>query len=139
MLYYIKRYPLSLIVILAVIYLSFFKPPSTELNEIPYIDKVAHVCMYFGMAGMLWLEFLRSHRDHLSPIRHAWIGAFLCPVLFSGCVELLQEYCTTYRGGDWMDFAANTTGVLLASLIGYFLVRPRMMRKRRSRMVDYHR
>ena len=39
----------------------------------------------------------------------------LCPVLFSGVVELLQAYCTTYRGGDWWDFAANTAGALLAS------------------------
>jgi hypothetical protein len=43
---------------------------------------------------------------------------------------LLQEYCTTYRGGDWMDFAANTTGAVLASLIGYFIVRPRMLSKK---------
>lgn len=130
MLFYIKKYPLSLLIIFAVIYLSFFKPPSTELSTIPYIDKVVHICMYFGMSGMLWLEFLRAHRDGSSPMWHAWIGAFLLPVLFSGCVELLQEYCTTYRGGDWMDFAANTTGAALASLIAYFIVRPRMMRAR---------
>ena len=51
---------------------------------------------------------------------------FVCPVLFSGMVELLQEYCTTYRGGDWLDFAANTTGAVLASMVGYFILRPRM-------------
>lgn len=126
----IKKYPFSLLIIFAVIYLSFFKPPSTELNTIPYIDKVAHVCMYFGMSGMLWLEFLRAHRDGSSPMWHAWVGAFLCPILFSGCVELLQEYCTTYRGGDWMDFAANAAGATLATAIGYFIVRPRMMKRR---------
>mgnify|MGYP000757524850 FL=1 len=86
--------------------------------------------MYFGMSGMLWLEFLRAHRRDHTPVWHAWVGAFICPVLFSGCVELLQEYCTTYRGGDWMDFAANTTGAVLASLIGYFIVRPRMLSKK---------
>lgn len=129
MLYYIKKYPLSLVIIAAVIYLSFFKPPSTELSTIPNLDKIAHVCMYFGMSGMLWIEFIRSHRDHSSPMWHAWIGAFLCPILFSGCVELLQEYCTTYRGGDWLDFAANATGATLASLIGCFVVRPWMLKK----------
>ena len=115
MLYFIKKYPLSLLVILAVIYLSFFRPPSTELSTIPNIDKVVHVCMYFGMSGMLWLEFLRAHRRDYAPLWHAWVGALLCPVLFSGAVELLQAYCTTYRGGDWWDFAANTAGALLAS------------------------
>lgn len=115
MLYFLKKYPVSLLVILAVIYLSFFRPPSTELSTIPNIDKVVHVCMYFGMSGMLWLEFLRAHRRERAPLWHAWVGALLCPVLFSGMVELLQAYCTTYRGGDWLDFAANTAGALLAS------------------------
>ncbi|HJA84372.1 MAG TPA: VanZ family protein [Candidatus Bacteroides intestinavium] len=115
MLYFLKKYPVSLLVILAVIYLSFFRPPSTELSTIPNIDKVVHVCMYFGMSGMLWLEFLRAHRRDRAPLWHAWVGALLCPVLFSGMVELLQAYCTTYRGGDWLDFAANTAGALLAS------------------------
>ncbi|MCD8183660.1 MAG: hypothetical protein LUE99_11970 [Bacteroides sp.] len=129
MLYYIKKYPVSLAIILLVIYLSFFKPPKTELDTIPNIDKVVHLCMYFGMSGMLWLEFLRAHKEDCAPLWHAWIWALLCPVLFSGAVELLQEYCTTYRGGDWMDFAANNTGAVLVSLVAYFVVRPRMMRK----------
>lgn len=129
MLYYIKKYPVSLLIILTVIYLSFFKPPTTDLSNIPYIDKIVHICMYLGMFGMLWLEFLRAHQKGDSPLWHAWVGAFVCPVLFSGMVELLQEYCTTYRGGDWLDFAANTAGALIASLIGYFVLRPRMAQK----------
>ena len=116
MIRYIRQYPVSICIILAVIYLSFFKPPQTDIGSIPGMDKVVHVCMYFGLSGMLWLEFIRAH-----PLWHAWIGALLCPVLFSGAIELLQEYCTTYRGGDWLDFAANTTGALLASLMGRYL------------------
>ena len=129
MLYYIKKYPVSLVIILAVIYLSFFKPPTTDLGTIPNLDKVVHICMYFGMSGMLWLEFLRAHRRDRTPMWHAWVGPFACPVLFSGAVELLQAFCTTYRGGDWLDFAANTTGAVLASLVACFVLKPRVMRK----------
>ena len=129
MLYYIKKYPVSLVIILAVIYLSFFKPPTTDLGTIPNLDKVVHICMYFGMSGMLWLEFLRAHRRDRTPMWHAWVGAFVCPVLFSGAVELLQAFCTTYRGGDWLDFAANTTVAVLASLVACFVLKPRVMRK----------
>ena len=129
MLYYIKKYPVSLVIILAVIYLSFFKPPTTDLGTIPNLDKVVHICMYFGMSGMLWLEFLRAHRRDRTPMWHAWVGAFVCPVLFSGAVELLQAFCTTYRGGDWLYFAANTTGAVLASLVACFVLKPRVMRK----------
>lgn len=126
---YIKKYPVSLLIIATVIYLSFFRPPQTELSEIPNLDKLVHFCMYFGLSGMLWLEFLRAHRRDNTPIWHAWAGGSCCPILFSGCIELLQAYCTDYRGGDWMDFAANTAGALLASLTAYYIVRPRMKRK----------
>jgi hypothetical protein len=81
--------------------------------------------MYFVMSALLWWEFWRSHKESAN-IRHAWIGAFLCPVLFSGVVELLQEYCTVYRGGDWLDFLANAVGIALISLIAYSLLRTRL-------------
>ena len=87
MLSYIKKYPISLFIILTVIYLSFFKPPKTDLNEIPNLDKLVHVCMYFGMSGMLWLEFLRAHRRDHAPMWHAWVGAFpFVRCFFSGLV-----------------------------------------------------
>lgn len=130
MLYYLKRYPISLFIIVVVIYLSFFRPPSVEIGKIPGIDKLAHVCMYGGLSGMLWFEFLRNHRKYDEVMWHAWVGAVLCPVMMSGLIELLQEYCTSYRGGDWFDFVANSVGVTLATLFAYFVMRPCMMKKK---------
>ena len=43
----------------------------------------------------------------------------------SGVIELLQAYCTTNRSGEWLDFAANTTGVGLGTLIGLVMWRVR--------------
>ena len=80
MLYYLKKYPISLTIIAVVIYLSFFKPPSLEVGKIVGIDKVAHLCMYAGLSGMLWIEFLRNHRKYDDVLWHAWIGAE-CPVV----------------------------------------------------------
>lgn len=125
--YYLKKYPFSLLIILLVIYLSFFKPPSVPVTRFPGWDKVVHICMYAGMSGMLWLEFFRNHR-HNKVSWHAWIGAVVCPILFSGLIEILQEYCTTYRGGDWLDFAANSFGVCLATLFAWFVLRPCIMK-----------
>lgn len=125
--YYLKKYPFSLLVIAGVVYLSFFKPPTVETIRFPGLDKVVHFCMYAGMSGILWLEFFRNHRRKMEP-GHAWIGAVACPILFSGLVELLQAYCTTYRGGDWLDFLANSCGVLVATWIAWYGVRPRMMK-----------
>ena len=130
MLYYLKKYPISLTVIAIVIYLSFFKPPTMEISKIPNMDKLVHLCMYGGVSGMLWIEFLRNHRKYYEVMWHAWIGALLCPILMGGAIELLQEYCTTYRGGDWFDFLANSSGVVLATLFAYFVLRPWMLRKK---------
>ncbi|MDR0989424.1 MAG: VanZ family protein [Prevotellaceae bacterium] len=129
MLHYLKRYPISLLIILTVIYLSFFHPPRTELDTIRNFDKLVHIGMYLGMSGMLWLEFLLAHRRNAAPIWHVFIGAMICPILFSGMVEILQSTLTTYRSGDWLDFAANSLGVCIASLIGYFVLRPWVLRK----------
>lgn len=131
MLYYLKKYPISLTVIAIVIYLSFFKPPTMEITKIPNMDKLVHLCMYCGVSGMLWIEFLRNHRKYDEVMWHAWIGAVLCPILMGGAIELLQEYCTTYRGGDWFDFLANSTGVVLATLFAYFVLRPWMLRNKK--------
>lgn len=121
MLRHIRNYPFSLLAVATVIYLSFFKAPSVGI-DIPNLDKVAHFCMYMGLSGMLWIEFGRAHRRAPAPLWHAWAGAALCPVLFSGAVELLQAHCTNYRSGDWLDFAANCAGVALASLLGRWWV-----------------
>ena len=131
MLYYLKKYPISLTVIAIVIYLSFFKPPTMEITKIPNMDKLVHLCMYGGVSGMLWIEFLRNHRKYDEVMWHAWIGAVLCPILMGGAIELLQEYCTTYRGGDWFDFLANSTGVVLATLFAYIVLRPWMLRNKK--------
>lgn len=127
--YYLKKYPLSLLIIGIVLYLSFFRPPTVEAAKIPGIDKIAHICMYGGLSGVLWLEFLRNHRKRGLVMWHAWVGAVACPVLLSGLVELLQEYCTVHRGGDWFDFLANITGVALATLVSYFVLRPRILNR----------
>ncbi|MDR1161964.1 MAG: hypothetical protein LBK45_06455 [Tannerellaceae bacterium] len=129
MLYYIKKYPFSLAVVLVVIYLSFFKPPIINMHLFDGFDKVAHFCMYAGLSGILWLEFLRNHRKGGLRVRRVIVGAVVCPVLFGGLIELGQAYLTAYRGGDRFDFLANLTGVFVASLIAWYILRPFMLKK----------
>lgn len=129
MLYYLKKYPFSLLLIAVVIYLSFFKPPSINIPPIPHFDKLVHFCMYGGVSGMLWIEFLLNHRkERKKSLKHAWIGAVLCPIVLSGIIELAQENLTSYRGGEWSDFLANTCGVSVATLISYYILRPKILK-----------
>lgn len=129
MLYYIRKYPVSLIIIAIILYLSFYHPSSDSLPKIPHFDKLAHFCMYGGLSGMLWLEFLWKYRTQQLPMRHVWIGALLCPILLSGLIEILQDNLTYYRGGEWADFLANCLGAITASLISFYIIRPYIRKK----------
>lgn len=132
MLYYIKRYPFSLFIILAVVYLSLFRPPSQDILRFPGWDKLVHFCMYCGVSGVLWLEFLlnrRRDKDRVK-IKHVVIGAVVLPVVMGGLMEIGQMLLTTYRSGDWLDFLANTSGVMAASLVAWFLLRPLILKNK---------
>lgn len=115
---YFKKYKYSWGIIGVILYLSFFTPPKTEMDEITNIDKLAHICMYGGLCTIIWWEYWRKHRS-LSLMR-TFVGAIVLPIALSGAIELLQEYATENRSGDWADMIANTIGVLLAALLGYF-------------------
>lgn len=128
MLSHLKKYPLSLCIIAVIFYLSFFTPPKTDMEEIPGIDKLAHTCMYGGLCLVIWFEYLRSHQSIHFP--KVWLWGIIAPILMSGGIELMQAYCTENRGGEWLDFAANSLGAVLAALIGYNLLRPLMWKKK---------
>ena len=126
----VRKYPLSLLC-LALIALLSFTPffPETPLDDVAFIDKWTHLVMYGGTTSVIWWEYLRNHQilDGEKLFFYAW----LCPVLMSGLLELLQEYCTFgHRNGDWLDFAANTMGVTLGALIGLLMYQLWFKRKR---------
>lgn len=122
----LKRYPLSLIIVSIIIYLSFFKPPHTSLSEIKNIDKLAHIVMYGGFCCVLWFEYYLTHLK--LNVKNIFWGAIIGPILFSGGIELLQELFTSYRGGDWIDFLFNTLGIIGAALFSIYITKPLMKR-----------
>lgn len=122
----LKRYPLSLIVLVTIIYLSFFKPPKSVISDIENIDKVAHLLMYGGFCSVLWFEYFLTHLRFNR--RNIFYGAIVAPIIFSGAIEILQEMLTRYRGGDWMDFLFNSIGVIGAAIFSVFVTKPLMIK-----------
>lgn len=128
--HFVSRYPLSILCVVLIWILSlmpFF--PETPFDQVEFIDKWTHLVMYGGTCSVIWWEYLRNHQilDGEKLFFYAW----LCPVLMSGLLELLQEYCTFgHRNGDWLDFAANTIGVTLGALIGLLMYLLWFKRKR---------
>lgn len=91
------------------------REPSLGVKLFTGFDKVVHVSMYLGTCSVFWLEHYRSRR-RLARWTLALI-AVVAPILMSGVIELAQAYLTTYRSGDWMDFLANSCGVVLALIL----------------------
>ena len=125
---YLKRYPLSAVCIILIWILSlvpFF--PETPLDDVAFIDKWTHLVMYGGTCVVIWWEYLRHcKKEARRPNLRALAFAMLCMILLGGLMELLQSYATTTRSGEWLDFFADSLGVLLGSGIGWlwYLIQP---------------
>ena len=118
----IARYPLSAALIV-VIWVMCLTPwiPETPLNDVSLIDKWTHLVMYGTLTAVIWWEYLRQHPQPES--RRLLLLAFLAPVAMGGMVELAQAYCTAgHRSGDWLDFLANSLGVVLGTFLGLILM-----------------
>ena len=127
MFYFIRKYPLSLLVIVSILYLSLFNPPHTRLDEIRSIDKIAHVCMYGGLELVIWIEYLRHHTN-LNWVKILVFG-IIFPIVLGGVMELAQMILTKQRSGDWFDLIADVIGVLVGAAIGYFAIRTLFRKK----------
>ena len=128
MIKYICRYPFSLLVITAILFLSLFNPPETRLDDVTFIDKIAHVCMYGGLELIIWVEYLRRHAD-LNKVKFILLG-IAAPIALGGIMELAQMLLTVNRSGEWADFIADTLGVLAGAAAGLFILRPLIWKKR---------
>lgn len=133
----LKAYPVSCFYILMIWILCFATIPSTPLDNVTLIDKWVHIAMYGGTCATIWLEYLRLHNTKPQPVMRiaspadkpllSWTKLFclawIAPILMSGVIEILQEYCTGgRRSGDWLDFAANSIGATVGAVAGVGMV-----------------
>ncbi|MCM4155320.1 teicoplanin resistance protein VanZ [Gramella sp. AN32] len=70
---------------------------------------------------LFWKIFFIIKKDNSSSYKSnlLWVG--LGCFLFGMLIEVLQGTLTSYRTPDWWDIVANSTGVILAVLIFWFL------------------
>ena len=117
----VKRYPATsfLIVVIWIICLLPI-PENVPLGDVPMMDKWTHFVMYGTLCTVMWWEYLRRHQQKNAG--KLFLLAFLAPIIMSGLIELAQAYLTNgNRSGDWLDFVANSIGVVLGNVIGILL------------------
>lgn len=83
--------------------------PASQLPDVPGTDKTHHLVAY---AALVFPVALRK------PAR--WQLIALSLVLYSGVIELIQPYVNRY--GEWLDLAANATGVVFGLLLVQLVV-----------------
>ena len=119
---YAQRYPFSVFVITIVWVLSlapFF--PETPLDDVPFIDKWTHFVMYGAVSLTIWGEYLSQHQA--PNYRRLLLWAWMAIIAMSGLLELLQEYATATRNGEWQDLLANAIGATLGTIVGLLISR----------------
>lgn len=128
---FIKRYPFTTVLILGIWIVCLIPIPETPLSGVTLIDKWTHVALYTVLGCCIWIETARS-RQKLSN-KQLFIFTFAAPIIMGGLIEIVQATCTGgNRSGEWMDFLADSIGVVLSLLIGILLAAFLSKRKRDS-------
>lgn len=109
---FLKKYILTIVFSVFFLYLCLMD--TEPLPEVPMtnFDKLVHFLMFLGLSGCVFFENTRYLKTKISYQRIVW-GSFFFPVLFSGLIEIMQEYLTPYRTGDWMDFLYDVIGAFI--------------------------
>jgi VanZ family protein len=118
----LKKYWISILLNIIILILCFID--TTPLPEAPMtnFDKLVHLIMFMGLSGTIFFDNTRYLRLKISTRRIFW-GSFFLPTIFSGAIELMQEYFTTTRTGDWMDFLFDGIGAFLGIGICFLINR----------------
>ena len=105
---FINRYwiQLSLAMLLAITALSLH--PLDNLPEAPGSDKTHHLIAY---AALAYPASLRKPKR--------WQAIITIFALYSGLIELIQPHVNRY--GEWMDFLANISGLIIGIALAYLI------------------
>lgn len=83
-----------------------------DFFRIPYLDKIAHLGMYFMFTSIILFE----HRNSIRNTKQLILMAII-PFIFGIAMELLQLYLTTDRSADLYDIFFNSAGVIIAAFL----------------------
>jgi hypothetical protein len=119
------RILLPIILFLWVLLITFLSLTSSDsissgFFNIKHLDKVAHFIFYFVFALLLFRIILEYKASSLTA---GLLIAAIVPIVYSGGIELTQEYLTTTRQADFLDFLSNILGATIAVLVGKKLLK----------------
>jgi len=90
-----------------------------KILNIPHMDKIAHLGIYFILSFLFFLEAHRNSFAIKTNRKFSIAILFLC-VLYGIIMEFLQFFLFQERSAEFLDIIANSTGSVLSLFV--FLV-----------------
>ena len=88
------------------------------------LDKVVHFLMYACFAfACLWGYREPFVFKDVAYKKKAMLITLAIGIAYGGLTELMQNYLVPQRTGDWLDFLADSLGVLVGILVFYLFFR----------------
>lgn len=107
---WVYRYWILLTVLVMVTITVLSLTPLPQLPDVPGTDKTHHLIAY---AALAFPTALRQPKY--------FYGLILLMVGYGGTIEIIQPYVNRY--GEWLDFSANSLGILVGILLANLLKR----------------
>lgn len=111
----VKRNIFSILVVLIIMYLSLANSDTFEevsFFNIPYLDKIMHFVMYFGLMSVIIFENRKTIKSKGSLFLIA-----LIPFFYGILMEILQSTLTASRFASFYDVLFNSAGILVSLLL----------------------
>ena len=124
----LKKYWLSILVILTIFVLCFMNTAPLPVPQIQNFDKWMHALMFLGLSGVVFFDDTGYLRFPISKLRILGIS-FLFPIALGGLIEIMQAYLTVTRNGDWFDFLFDAIGAFFGMGIALLINRCFLMKK----------
>lgn len=113
---FLAKHWISIPICLVILYLCFMNTQSLPEVHVSNIDKFVHAIMFLGLSGVIYFENSFYLKKKIS-LRTIIIYSFLFPTVYGGLIEIGQEYFSSFRTGDWIDFLFDIIGISLGILI----------------------
>ena len=114
--YFLRAHWMSIPLCFMILYLCFMDTQSLPKVGMSNFDKLIHFTMYLTMSLVIFFENTNYFKKKVL-VSNIVYFSFFFPVIYSGLIELGQEYISPFRTGDWMDFYFNVAGAFTGLII----------------------
>ena len=109
----IRGYWKTVVIGIGILYVSLVRDPGISLPTFVGADKWVHGLMYAILGGIAcW--------DSIGMKMSGWrlgIIAIGLPIMYGGIIEGIQELWFAPRSGEWMDWLADSIGVIIGAAL----------------------